>query len=159
MTQTAYSQTKTPYNPFLWDPFQEMNQYREKMYQMFNQLDSDLTEKGAFYNPQLSLEQGEKSYLVKVDLPGLDKDSINVELEKNLLTISGERKVSKESTSDQGFYSSERSYGSFNRIVTLPNDADPESQIDANYSNGVLSITIPRKPASVSPNNKKIIVK
>lgn len=145
-------------DPFFWDPFREMDLYRRRMYQMFNHLDSSFAANDqAFYNPQLSLEQGDKSYLVKVDLPGLEKDSINVELENNLLTISGQREVAKETNDDQGFYHSERSYGSFSRSITLPEDIE-DDHIDANYKNGVLTVEIPRNTQSNKVSKKKIQV-
>lgn len=145
-------------DPFFWDPFREMDLYHRRMYQIFNHLDSSLAANDqAFYNPQLSLEQGDKSYLVKVDLPGLEKDSINVELENNLLTISGQREVAKETSDDQGFYRSERSYGSFSRSITLPEDIE-DDQIDANYKNGVLTVEIPRNTKSNKVSKKKIQV-
>jgi HSP20 family protein len=142
-------------DPFAWDPFREMEIYRRRMQRAFNDLSSSQnTHNNIFYNPQLSLEEAKENYTVKVDLPGLEKDTINIELENNLLTISGKREVSKESKNDQGFYRSERSYGAFSRSITLPEDIK-EDEINADYKNGVLIVQIPRK-TSDRPSKKKI---
>lgn len=144
-------------DPFLWDPFREMDLYRSRMYQMLNNLHTNFSDSESFYNPQLSMEEGENSYIVKVDLPGLDKDSINIEVENKLLKISGHRNIVKENKNDQGFYHSERSFGAFSRSITLPEGAD-EDKIDANYENGVLKIKLPLKAESTNTTKKKITI-
>lgn len=123
---------------FFKDPFAEIKRARQQMNQALSQNEALQT-----YNPKLSLEETNKNYLIKVDLPGLEKDSIDVKLENNLLTVSGEREVAKEIKDDNGFYRSEISYGAFQRAITLPDDIQ-EDKINAKYKNGVLAITVPR---------------
>lgn len=154
LESTSSLQAAQAPNPYFWDPFAEMDLYRRRINQIFEQFDSNFTGKHS-YSPELSLEENEKSYLVKVDLPGLEKDSINVELKKNILNISGEREIREETENDQGFYRSERSYGAFHRSLALPDDIE-EGGIEANYQNGVLMIKIARKEGAKTSTKKKI---
>lgn len=142
------------FDPFLWDPIREMESYHKQMKKIMGDFDF----KPDFdYSPELSLEQLEKIYLIKVDLPGLDKHSINVEIENNLLTISGERKEYKSTENSEGYYHSEQSYGAFKRVIALPDDITGD-KAEANYTNGVLEITIPRKEAEHKSNKLKVPV-
>ena len=82
--------------------------------------------------------------IVRSDLPGLEKDKISVTVENNVLTVQGMRQTSSEADDkNRGFYSQERSYGSFSRSFNLPGPVD-DSQINADYKNGVLTITLPK---------------
>jgi HSP20 family protein len=158
---SVLAEKNTDFNPlfnqesFFWDPFKEFEASHQKMLEMMKNMKQNFQESSSFYNPQLSLEQLDKSYLVEVDLPGLEKDSINVEIENNLLTISGQRASNKESNTSNGFYQSERSFGAFKRSISLPKDALDEN-INADYKEGVLKITIPRKPENQVESKKQI---
>ncbi|HNX68508.1 MAG TPA: Hsp20/alpha crystallin family protein [Candidatus Omnitrophota bacterium] len=99
---------------------------------------------GSAFSPSVDLEETEKSYIVRSDLPGLEKDKINLTVRDNALTIEGMRETSQETQdTSSGFYAHERSYGSFSRTVPLPGPVD-ESKIAAEYKNGVLTITLPK---------------
>jgi len=97
------------------------------------------------------VEQGEE-YVLRADLPGVGEDDVSVELEDNVLTISGERKSEHEEQGD-GFRRIERSSGSFSRSLTLPEGIDAE-QIRARFEQGVLEVRVPkpeqRKPRRVA---------
>lgn len=102
------------------------------------------------FSPAIDLEDTEDAYIVRTDLPGLEKDKINLTVANNMLTIEGVRQTSKETTDqNRGFYAQERSYGSFARSLPLPGPVD-ESKISAEYTNGVLTITLPKVAASKS---------
>ncbi|XOF33935.1 MAG: Hsp20/alpha crystallin family protein [Candidatus Electrothrix sp. YB6] len=101
------------------------------------------TADGAF-RPTLDLSAGDKEYTVTVELPGADEDDIKVELVDNVMTISGEKKQEKEKK-DKDHYRQERYFGAFQRVLTLPEDADQEG-IKAKFKQGVLTVTVPRKP-------------
>lgn len=91
-----------------------------------------------------SFEEKNSFYILRVDLPGLDKDKINITVRGTLLTVQGVRASESESQDDeQGFYAKESSYGSFSRTLTLPGPV-AEGRIDAKYENGVLTITLPK---------------
>jgi HSP20 family protein len=97
-------------------------------------------EKGEWM-PQVEVVQNNGKLTVCADLPGLTKDDVKVEITDDFLTISGERKEEKEEKRE-GFYRSERSYGSFYRQIPLPEGAKTENAV-ATFANGVLEITIP----------------
>ncbi|MFO1080215.1 MAG: Hsp20/alpha crystallin family protein [Reyranellaceae bacterium] len=96
--------------------------------------------------PKVEVRENDKAYTVTAELPGLDEQDVKVQLEDDVLTISGEKKL--ERTDDKTHYS-ERSYGSFTRAFTLPSDADRKA-ISAQFAKGVLSLQIPKAAAPVS---------
>jgi HSP20 family protein len=104
--------------------------------------------------PKVEVKENGKSYTVCVELPGLDQKDVKVLVEDDVLTISGEKK--SERTDDKTHYT-ERSYGSFTRAFTLPNDADREG-ITANFAKGVLTLEIP-KSAATPARAKEIEIK
>lgn len=89
--------------------------------------------------PAADLDENDKAYFVSVDLPGVKKEDIKVEVHDGKLSVSGERKSER---SDKGYV--ERKYGKFERIVTLPEEVDVEG-IEAHFENGVLQLAIPKK--------------
>jgi len=102
------------------------------------------------FTPLVDVHETEEEYLIKVDLPGVKADDVNVEVNENGLSISGTR-VAEESGQAQLV---ERPYGSFVRTLTLPQGVDSDS-IEAGYQDGVLELRIP-KPAEQKP--KKITI-
>jgi len=93
--------------------------------------------------PTLDIAAGEKEYIISVELPGVDEKDVQLELTEDTLVIKGEKKQEKEEK-EKNYYRMERSYGSFQRVLSLPEDADQEG-VGATYKNGILKITIPRK--------------
>ena len=93
--------------------------------------------------PRLDLKACDKEYTVAVELPGVAEKDISIEIGKNMLTISGEKKRESDDKDDQGMVHVERSYGYFQRALSLPEDSDLEA-VKANFDNGVLRVTIPR---------------
>jgi HSP20 family protein len=98
--------------------------------------------------PQIDVFQRNNELVVKADLPGLKKDDVKVEITDDALTIQGERRAEHEEERD-GIYRSERSYGSFYRVVPLPEGAMVE-QAKATFNNGVLEIMMPAPPEQVT---------
>lgn len=96
----------------------------------------------ALLKPSLDLSASEKEYTVTVELPGVEREDVGLQLEGDTLMIRGEKKH-EEKESKKDFYRVERSYGSFQRMLTLPQDADTES-IQARFEKGVLTVDIPR---------------
>ena len=105
--------------------------------------------------PAMDLVETEDAFVLKADLPGLGEGDVNLELQDNVLTLSGERRFESEVKKD-GYHRIERGTGSFARSLTLPDGIDPEA-IAARFDRGVLEITIP-KPAEKQPRRLQIAV-
>jgi HSP20 family protein len=106
--------------------------------------------------PTLDIGASDKEYTVSVELPGVNEKEIQIELVNDTLKIKGEKKQQKEEK-ERNYYRMERSYGSFQRTLSLPEDAD-QDDIKAVYKNGVMNITIPRK-AALKTEAKQIEIK
>ena len=98
------------------------------------------------WRPRTDLSETDESYKIRLDLPGVDKDDIQVDLQNHTLTIRGERKDVAEEE-DERFHRIEKRYGSFSRSFTLP-DVDEGGKAEAQFENGVLTVTIPRTEAA-----------
>jgi HSP20 family protein len=106
-------------------------------------------------DPPVDMSETEDGYTISAELPGLKKEDVHVEVEDHLLTISGSKEDVHKGKRKHHQYA-ERRFGSFKRALTLPRDADLEG-IDASFDNGVLTITIPKRPGS--DNARKVDVK
>lgn len=103
--------------------------------------------------PSVDVSETDDEITVSADLPGLEKENIELQIQDNVLTIRGEREHHEE-TKERNVYRSERSYGTFHRSVRLPAEVDA-NKADAKYKNGVLTVKLP-KPAT--SRQKKIRV-
>ncbi len=92
--------------------------------------------------PAVDIAEDDKKIVVRADLPGVEEKDVEVKVEDNTLTLSGERKYEKE-TEEENLHRVERAHGSFLRSFTLPDTVDAE-KIGAKYDKGVLEITIPK---------------
>ena len=93
--------------------------------------------------PQVDIGATDKEYSITVEVPGVSEKDVTVEISGNTMTIRGEKKQEKEEK-DHDYYKVERSYGSFQRVLSLPDDADQED-VKATFNKGVLIIKMPRK--------------
>lgn len=96
------------------------------------------------FNPRVDVRDEKDAVVLSAEIPGVEKENLNVEVNDGVITLSGTKKVDSES-SDQGAYRAERSFGEFRRSFVLPDTIDAE-RIDAQYRNGVLKVTLPKKP-------------
>ena len=96
---------------------------------------------GSMWLPQVETFEREGKLIVRADLPGLTKEDINVDITDDAIKIRGERRQEKEEN-EEGYYRSERSYGSFYREIPLPGGVNAD-EAKASFSNGVLEITMP----------------
>jgi HSP20 family protein len=108
------------------------------------------------WSPAVDIYETENELVLKADVPQVDPKDIDVRVENQTLTISGERKFEQESSS-KGFHRLERSYGSFVRSFAVPNTFDTD-HIAADFKNGVLSVSLPKKEAA-KPRQVKVEVK
>lgn len=106
--------------------------------------------------PTMDIAATEKEYTVTLELPGVDEKEIHLEITADTLKIEGEKKQEKEEK-EKNYYRVERSYGSFLRTLSLPDDADRDA-IQATFKQGVMKISIPRKTPP-KPESKKIEIK
>jgi HSP20 family protein len=137
------------------DPFLAL---RDEMNRLFENFDTGfaLDTATADWSPKLNVTENDKAVLVSAELPGMEEKDIEVTLHNGLLTIRGEKKQEHEEK-DANFYRSERTYGSFERSLTLPCDVE-EGKVEARYNKGVLNLTLPKTKEAVS-SVKKIPVK
>jgi HSP20 family protein len=96
----------------------------------------------AEWSPLVDIEESEKEYVIKAELPEIKKEDVKVTVENDVLTITGERKFEKEEKGKK-YHRVERSYGSFARSFALPEDADG-TKVSAEYKDGVLRIHLPK---------------
>jgi HSP20 family protein len=108
------------------------------------------------WTPAVDIAEHDDEYLVKVELPGVNKDEVKLTLENNILTIRGEKKQEKE-TKKENYHRVERSYGSFQRSFTLP-AAVKADKIDASYKDGILTVSLP-KAEEAKPKQIEVKVK
>jgi len=107
------------------------------------------------WTPAVDIYETENELVLKADLPEVDLKDIDVRVENQTLTISGERKFEKKDT-DKGYHRIERSYGTFQRSFAVPSTFDTE-KIGASFKNGVLSVSLPKKEAA-KPRQVKVEV-
>jgi HSP20 family protein len=144
-----------------WDPTRELDSLQGEMNRLFSSFfDTPTKTKGGNGNgaarrwiPSMDLVETQDDFVLKADLPGMSENDVNVELENNVLTISGERKTEHEEQ-QEGYYRLERATGSFSRALSLPEGIDADA-VAATFDNGVLTVRIP-KPAQVKPRKVKI---
>lgn len=111
----------------------------------------DVFSKEDYFAPSCEILDEEKSYKISLDIPGLKQDEIDIEVKDNHLYISGERKMS-ENTKREAYLRSERRYGKFSRVFSLPQNVNADN-IEARFENGVLDLTLPKEEKS---STKKI---
>ena len=141
-----------------WEPVGELNTIQNEMNRLFNTFfdESAATARGSGsrrWVPAMDLVETADQYILRADLPGLSDDDINIQLEDNVLTISGERKTQHEAH-EEGYYRIERAFGNFARSLTLPDGVDPNA-VQAHFDRGVLEIRIP-KPEQKKPRQVQI---
>jgi HSP20 family protein len=139
-----------------WEPLRELSSFQTEMNRLFNTVFDPQT--GAAngqsrrWSPAMDLLETEEHFVLRADLPGMSEDDVSIELEDNVLTVSGERKAEHEEH-QEGFYRVERAFGAFSRSLTLPRGVDAES-VSAAFANGVLEVRIPkpeaRKPRKIA---------
>jgi HSP20 family protein len=107
------------------------------------------------FAPPVDVYEDEHNITLKIEVPGIDEQDVNVTIENNTLTVRGERRFEKDEK-EENFHRVERMYGSFTRSFTLPNTVDPE-QVSAHYEKGVLKIRLSKK-AEAKPKLIKVNV-
>ena len=117
--------------------------------------DDDLTQRGEWFPPVDIYENGNDEIVLKAELPGLQREDIDLRVENNTLTLRGERKRDTEIKQEQ-YHRVERSYGAFSRSFSLPSRIDTEN-VRAEFKEGVLSIKLPVK-AEAKPRQIEVAI-
>lgn len=133
------------------DPFNSLRLFEDAVTRMLSEPRTSRP-----WSPAVDIVETENELVVKADLPDVQLEDIDVRVENGTLSLKGERKFEKDSA-DKGYHRIERSYGSFVRSFTVPSSVDTE-KVSADYKNGVLTVTLPKKEAA-KPKQVKVAVK
>ncbi len=141
-----------------WEPFRELAALQNEMGRWMNQMTGSTTGgvgngQSSTWLPAVDAWETENELVLAFDLPGIPEEKIAVELDDNVLTVSGERERTQETSGDR-FYRYERRFGTFSRSVTLPQGVNEES-IKADYRDGVLEVRVP-KPEEQKPKRIQV---
>jgi HSP20 family protein len=137
-----------------WEPARRLETFQSDIDRVFDAFFGARPANGAGqWVPAMDLAETDDHLVLKADLPGLDKDDVEIEVSDGVLTISGERKTEHTERED-GYHRVERAYGSFSRSLSLPDGIDAE-QVKADFDKGVLEVRIP-KPAERRPHRVQI---
>jgi HSP20 family protein len=141
-----------------WDPFRDVVALQNRMNSLFQDFsrngENELVTAAGFV-PPVDIYEDEHKLVLKVEIPGMRLEDLDVRMENNTLTIKGERSFQSEGK-EENFHRVERRYGSFYRAFTVPNTINPES-IKAEYDAGILRVELQKKPES-KPKQIKVNV-
>jgi HSP20 family protein len=145
-----------------WDPSRELDTLQGEMNRLFSSFFETPTSRGANGNgaaagrrwiPAMDLVETKDDFVLRADLPGIAEDQVSIEVENDVLTISGER-TAEHDERHEGYYRIERATGAFARSLSLPEGIDAEA-VTAAFDDGVLTVRIP-KPVQAEPRRVKI---
>ncbi|BFU88903.1 MAG: Heat shock protein, Hsp20 family [Nitrospira sp.] len=131
-----------------WNPFKEIEEMEKRLSSFLGRTpistggDKKEAITVAEWAPLVDISEDEKEYVIKAEVPEMKKEEIKINVQDDVLAISGERKYEKEETGKK-YHRVERAYGSFLRSFTLPEDADG-SKVNAEYKDGVLNVRLPK---------------
>lgn len=133
-----------------WNPLRDMQELQSRVLKVLNSGAQGGCENGkcdtaavADWVPVVDIAEDDKEYLIKAELPEVEKENVHVTVENGRLILSGERKFEKEETGKK-YHRVERSYGSFLRSFNLPENADPE-KVEAEFKDGLLRVHLPKQ--------------
>jgi HSP20 family protein len=144
-----------------WDPTREVDTLQSEVNRLFDTFFGGGPGDGGAMRrwvPAMDLLETDNHLVLRADLPGLDREDVNVEIKDGVLTVSGERKAEREERG-KDFYRAERAFGSFSRSLSLPENVDAD-KISAEFDKGVLEIRIPkpeeRKPQRIQIGSRSV---
>jgi HSP20 family protein len=114
-------------------------------------------EEGNSFTPSVNISETEKEFKLEFAVPGFEKKDFNLEIEKDYIKVSGKKEVSEE-VKEKNYTRKEFSYGSFERIFSLPENVEVE-KIEALYEGGILHLTLPKKDVKQTSGSKRIEIK
>ena len=130
-----------------WDPFRDVAALQDRINRIFSESfgsSRELDDDSAHYDwrPTVDIYETADGFILKVELAGIEKEDVSVEVKDNILTLKGERLLDPE-IKDEQYYRKERAFGKFQRSFTLQESIKPE-HVKAAFKNGILTITVPR---------------
>jgi HSP20 family protein len=128
-----------------WRPFGELSSFRKEMDRLWDRFGGETSLSKTFgdvWSPSVDISETKDNFVVKVELPGLETNDVNVSISGDILTIKGQKKTEEEEK-DEHFHCVERYSGSFQRVFQLPSGVKAD-QIEANFDKGVLNVTLPK---------------
>ncbi len=143
-----------------WDPFRDLITIQDRMNKLFEQTlartrGADETVTPAAWSPSVDIYETADAIVLTAELPGLQKEDIEIQLQDSTLTLKGERKFERE-VKDENYLRIERSYGAFQRSFSLPTVVQ-QDEIKAVFKDGVLEVTMP-KAEEAKPKQVKVEV-
>ena len=130
-----------------WEPFNLLKEFNDSF--IDNRVDSP-------WSPSVNIAENEDGYLLTAELPGVNKEDIDIDLKDNTLTLKGEKKAEKKEEKEN-YIRVERSYGKFKRSFYVSDDIDV-SKVDANFKDGILRVKLVKKEEA-KPKQIKVEVK
>ena len=129
-----------------WDPFRELERMHEDMDRLFRSFLTPRSPESTEVTCPVAVDvlEDKDKVVLKAELPGVDPKDVEINVQDNVISISGEKKMEHEDKRDN-YVRVERYYGKFHRAFTLPPYVDPDG-ISAEYKNGVLTVTLPKRP-------------
>ena len=137
-----------------WDPVREVFTLESRFKPLFRGFDQSASQTAGFV-PAVDIYEDAEKVVLKLEVPGVEEKDLDVRVEKNTLTVKGQRNFEKEEK-EENFHRIERRYGSFYRSFTLPTSVDAEN-VDAKYNAGVLKLELKKKPEA-QPKQIKVNV-
>ena len=130
-----------------WDPFRDVAALQDRINRIFSESfggSRELDDDSGLYDwrPPVDIYEAADDFILKVELAGIEKEDVNVEVKDNVLTLKGERLLDPE-IKDEQYYRKERAFGKFQRSFTLQESIKPE-HVKASFKNGILTITVPK---------------
>jgi HSP20 family protein len=128
-----------------FQPFRGVSTFQDQINRLFNEAFDRSSDGGSLtpWSPSVDIYETEQNLVVKADLPDIKPEELDIRVENNILTIRGERQFEKK-VNESNYLRVERAYGSFSRSFALSNTVNSEA-IQADYKNGVLTLTIPKR--------------
>ena len=153
-TEITKSPETTPSRPR--DVFSAMHDEMDRVFERFEhgwpRWPTLFRREGAITVPELDVRENTNAIVVEAELPGVDEKDVSVTVANGVLTIKGEKKHEKEEKGEN-YYLTERSFGSFERSIRLPDTVD-DAKVEAKFDKGVLKVTAAKKPEAVKAERK-----
>ncbi len=126
-----------------WEPLQEIDEIQREMNRLFDRFQVPATRENGFaFVPAAELQDTPEAFLLKLEVPGIKAEDLDIQVTGEAISISGERR-SEQTSQDKGMTRTEFRYGRFRRVIPLPARIQND-QVEANYDNGILNLRLPK---------------